>query len=239
MPTKRGDPASRPSAARWQSLAVKKPPVKPGALDVEQLENARPVVGEHPDQPLVFPLHGNSANALPPPPSQGSQNLLSSQWHPKPAAGGSSVPGFDRLEKKPLVYEDIFKYLEQGSGALQSPVGPPQAAGGSSQGSSSGHTFPQKQLVKGGAWLFQPSKPVYLHRYQTPWKRSAKVYWHVPPPSYLIQSSNGYQRFSKSYTNVKYDPEFAALQAKGDPALQPAAPAHFQGPQRYSHGELT
>lgn len=234
LPVKTGHTGGRPSTARWHSVAGSKPPADSDALDVEQLENARPVVGEHSDQPIVFPLQGGSASAPPAPPSQGPGYPLHSERQPEPADGGSSALEFgtgsyaERVEGKPLVYEDVFKYPKRGSGAPQSPDGPPQAAGGSSQGS-----------LKWGAWPFQPSRPGYWSGYPTPQRRRAKVYLPAPPSSYIIQSSNGYQRFSKTYTNVKYSPESAAAQPKGQPALQPAAPQHLQGPQRYGHSELS
>lgn len=215
-------------------------------------------VQEHPDQPLVFPLQGSSANALPAPPTKGSENPPSSDWPPKPADGGSSTPGFNTgsdtkvVPSKPLIYEDIFKYLAQGSGAPQSQGSPPQAAGGSSHVSQG-----QRQPANGGAWLFQPSRPISsgqsgyqpqggevswqqnpANANQAPQRQGADVYSPVPPPSYIIQSSNSYQRFQKTYRKSKYTPEFAAPQSEGSPALQPAAPPHFKGPQRYSHSKL-
>lgn len=215
-----------------------------------------------PDQPLVFPLKGSSAKAPPAPPSQGSENPPSS-GQPKPAGGGSSMPWFNTGSDTKRVnkpgFEGIFNYPAQGSGAPQSQGSPPQAAGGSSQGSPPRPTFLQKQAVKGGA---QPSRPVFSrqsgyqpprrevwHREvswqqnpananQSPQRQSAGVQPPVPPPSYIIQSSSGYQRFRKTYKKSKYTPEFAAPQSEGSPVLQPAAPPHIKGPQRYGHLKL-
>lgn len=259
QPAKPGASASRPSAARWQSWAARKTPVRPSVLDIERLQNARPVVGggqKRPDQPLVFPMQGSSANASPASPPQGSENPPSSGWQPKPADGGSSVPGSNTgsdtkgVNNKPPVYGDVFKYPTQGGGAPQSQGNPPQAAGGSSQGSPPAYVLLQSQPVKGGARPFQPSRPVSSHQSgprpyggtvsrqqnppnanQAPLRWDAEARPPVPPPSIIIQASSGYGRFSKTYRRSKYDPEFAVPLPGASPALQPAA-------QRYSHFNL-
>lgn len=212
---------------------------------------------EHPDQPLVFPLQGSSGNALPAPPSQGSQDPPSSDWQPKPATGGGSVPGFNTssgtkwVNNKPL-YENVFNYPTQSSGAPLGQGSPPQVAGGSSQGSRPSHALPQRGPVNWRAWLLQPSRPlssdqsgsqphggvVSLQRnpaaaYHAPQRWSATAYVPALPLSRLIQSSSSYRRFGKTYTKAKYTPW-----PEGSPALQPAAPPHFKGPQRYSHCKL-
>lgn len=265
--------AGRPSAARWQSWGARKTPVKT-AVNVQRLQNARPVVGgvhERPDQPLVFPLQGGSANNLVAPSSPGSGNLPSSDWQRKTATGGSSAPGFNAgsgtkgANKRPLIYEEVYKYpgqgsgalQNQGSGALQNQGSNPQAAGGGSQashGSLPGHALPQRQPAQGGARPVQPSRPVSSHQswYQPQWDRvsrqqnpaqayrSPEGYRPAPPhpPSYIIQSSNKYERFRKTYRKSSYTPDYIFPQSEDGPALQPTAQLPFKGPQRYSHFKL-
>lgn len=251
-------PLYKPSAARWHKWAAKKTPVKPDVLDVEQLENARPVVGvkEGPEKPLVFPLRGSSANALPALPAQGAGSPLSHDWKPEPSDGGSSVPGFSsgavQVNKKPA-HQRFWKYRGWDHRAPQSQGSPPEAAWGSSQASQGplpGHALLHEQQAKGGVWMFQPSRPISPHQ-PGYWPNGGRVSWQHnpvyanqihsprPPPTYIIQSSNGYRRFSKTYRKSKYTPEFAAPAPEGNPALQPAAPEHFEGPQRYGHSKPT
>lgn len=265
QPANTGASASRPSAARWQNWAARKTPVKASVLDIERLSNGRLVVGvpERPDQPLVFPLRGGFPKVSPASPFQGSENPPLSDWQQKPADGVSSKPQFNTssdttgVHSKPLIYEEIFIYPAHASEMPQSQAGPPQAAEGSSQVSQSFPALPLKQAAPGGTRPLQPSRHISSRQtgYQPPrdgvsWQQKpvnanwapkrqrADALQPAAPPTYIIQSSNGYQRFSKTYRKLMYSPEFAAPQSQGSPARQPAGPPHFKGPQRYSHSKM-
>lgn len=227
--------------ARWPSWASKKTPVKSSGLDVERLQNARPVAwgGARPDQPLVFPLQGKKADSPPAPPSGGSRGQPGSD--PKPASGGRRVPGSAGGSHRPPVYEEVFKYPGQGGGAPQG--SPSQAAGGAGQGSQAGYaSLPKQQPPAKRAWPtkssssqtgYQPPKGKVSWQQQPvppkwdPPRQSAEP---VPPPLpvYIIQSSNGYQRFRKTYRKSTYDPDTKQV----DPVLGPASEP-LKNTQRY------
>lgn len=255
-----GASASRASAARWPSWASKKNPVKSG-VDVEKLENARPVMWaqERRDQPLVFPLKGNNANTLSGPTIQGSESHQSSDQQQKPVDGGSHDAGSsaENVNDRRLVYEEVFKYPTQDSGAPQSQGSPSQAPGGHGQDRQ---WYPQlKQQPKEGGRPSHPSRSISSRqsgykphegkfawqqmRYtaeQVPQKPSDEVRPPAPPPpKYIIQSTNGFQRYRKTYRVSKYSPNFDAPQPDGlkefGPVFQPAASKRFKDPQWYSH----
>lgn len=135
-----------------------------------------------------------------------------------------------------------------------------------SQVSSSNNASPPKKPaspwhpLKTGAQSFNPSRMNFpggnaQARYQQP--DDGRVSWQLqnpaelpqqmrepilppaPPPKYIIQSRNGYQRLSYIYTNSRYTPEYAApVKSEGatDPTpSQPAALSDVKNPQRYNY----
>lgn len=241
-----GNEARRPVAARVPSWVSKKAPIKSGVLDIEKLQNARPVVlpGD-PDQPLVFPLKGSNANTMPLP--QGSESGLGSDWTMTPAVSGSRVSGLDASSNvRPLIYEEVFTFPAKVAPQYKSQPSP--AAGGSvqvGQGSPSGSdSLPQEQPVSVPVRPSRPSRrtasyhPEYRQAVGTAgWKRMPEKPMRAPvrrkqryPPMIINQYSNGHMNFRSVYRNTKYTPEY-----EEEEEVAPALPAgSFGGPPRYS-----
>lgn len=85
----------------------------------------------------------------------------------------------------------------------------------------------------------QPQKAAKTEKVEVSQRMSEPVF-PPAPPSYIIQSRNGYQRGWHRLANSKYTPEFNAAVpmssngAKGSATSPPAAPKGVKNPQRYS-----
>lgn len=250
----------RASAARWPSWVSKKNPIKSG-VDIEKLQNARPVawVQERPDQPLVFPLKGDNANTHSGHTIQSSGSHQSSDQQPKPVDGGShdASSSTQKVNDGRLIYEQVFNYPAQDRRAPQSRGSPSQAPGGHGQGSQR-HQQLKQSLMEGGrpfhlSRLISPRQSGYEpHEGKFAWQQMRFIPEQVPqkptteahapapppPPKYIIQSTNGFQRYRKTYRMSKYSPDFDAPQPElkeFGPVFQPATSKYFKDPRWYSH----
>lgn len=90
----------------------------------------------------------------------------------------------------------------------------------------------------------QPQKAAKTEKVEVSQRVSEPVFPPAPPPSYIIQSRNSYQRGWRRLANSKYTPEFNAAVpmssngAKGSATSPPAAPKGVANPQRYSCQKL-
>lgn len=261
-PAHAGASASRASAARWPSWA-KKNKAKSSVLDVEKLANARPVawVQERPDQPLVFPFNKNTT-LLPAPAGSGSHP--NSDWQVKPVASGSQATGFNTgsnlgVDGDRPVYQDVYKYPSQGSGAPSGHGSPSQKPGGHNKVSQKyqpgANSLPPQQVKEmvrpfrtissrqsgykphegGVSWQQKVNSQLLLQRLQD------GIAPPPPPPKRIIQSANGFQRYRQTYRMSRYDPNFDASQPEGfsgvGPVVQPADSQYFK-PRWYDHTKM-
>lgn len=258
QPAHAGASASRASAARWPSWA-KKSKATSTILDVEKLANARPMayVQERPDQPLVFPLKNENTTPLPASMSTNSGSRPNADWQVKPVGSGSQATGFNTgsnvgYDRSRLVYEDVYKYPSQGSGAPSDQDGPsqePGAYGNVGQGHQHADTGSRPYDVKGMA---RPLRTISSRQSgYRPYE--GRVSWQQAnnqllvkrprdggappsPPKRIIQSSNGFHRYRQSYRMSSYDPNVEESQPGGvDPAAQPADSQNFMRPPWYSN----
>lgn len=256
QPAHAGASASRASAARWPSWA-KKSKATSSVLDVEKLANARPMawVQERPDQPLVFPLKNENTTPLPGS-STDSGSRPNADWQVKPVGSGSQATGFNTgsnmgFDHSRLVYEDVYKYPSQGSGAPSdqgSPSQEPGAYNNVGQGHQPADSGSRPYDVKG---MVRPLRTISSR--QSGYRpREGRVSWQqannqllvkrprdggvAPPPKHIIQSSNGFHRYRQSYRMSSYDPNVDVSQPEGvDPAVQPADSQNFMRPPWYGH----
>lgn len=257
-----GASASRASAARWPSW-VKKSKATSSLLDVEKLSNARPVAWgeERPDQLLVFPLSKNTPS-LPAPASTGSGSRPSSDWRMKQVGSGSHIAGLDAgsnagVDQGRLVYEDVYKYPPQGSGAPPGHGSLYQKPGGHdtvSHGYRPADTgLPPQPVEMGRPFRTVSSQSGYRpHEESFPWQEKVNYQLllqkpqdgaarHPAPllPRRIVQSSNSFQRYRQTYKMSKYDPNVNVRKPEGasgvGPAVQPADPEYFMRPPWYGH----
>lgn len=83
--------------------------------------------------------------------------------------------------------------------------------------------------------FLRPQKPAKTQKFQAP-QRSREPIIPLPPPSYIIQSRNAYQRAKYLLSHTKYTPEYPqpmAVSSKGAKG-QPAAPKVAKNPHRYA-----
>lgn len=157
-----------------------------------------------------------------------------------------------------LVYEQVFQY-SKGSDPSQG------YSGISSTGSSSGQATDSQESSRSydstqemPSLLFQTNAAAYPSGMENPsfgptgyyqkfsqvpqkvvsWRVSDPVFPPAPPPSYITQSRNGYQRMRYNRTHTKYSPDpYAPMpmsQDTKDPPPQQADPGVAKEPQRYS-----
>lgn len=206
-------------------------------LEVEGLVKGVPLVLglQLPDGPLLLPLPSRPAPVHPDsvqaPPSSGA-------WQSGPhAIGGMNTDFAAGGNVKPLIYEEVFLHSDRSTEPSQSYGSSSNTAGDygqakyDSQASSSNYASPPKKPafpwhpLNTGAQSSNPSGGNSQTRYQRP--DDSKVSWQLqnpaelpqqmskpilppaPPPKYIIQSRNGYQRLRYIYTNSRYTPEYA------------------------------
>lgn len=212
---------------------------------------------ERPDQPLVFPLNKKTP-PLPAPTPTGSWSRPNFDWQMKQVVSGSDATGLDTgVDHGRLVYEDIYKYPFQGSGAPPGQGSPSQKPGGHDKVSQVYRPdigLPPQQVEEVGRPFrtissrqsgYKPHKEsfplqqkvdyqLFLQRPQDGVARPPPP----PPPKRIIQSSNSFQRYSQIYRMSKYDP-IDARKPEGvsgvGPAVKPAGSQNFMRPPWYGH----
>lgn len=83
--------------------------------------------------------------------------------------------------------------------------------------------------------FLRPQKPAKTQKVQAPQRLRGPII-PLPPPSYIIQSRNAYQRAKYLLSHTKYVPEYPqpmAVSSKGAKG-QPAAPKAAKNPHRYA-----
>lgn len=214
------------------------------------------------NKPLTFPLSNQAGqsswsaltNSMADPPGNQNSAYASQSSSRVPQ---SSTHSNGMRNDNGLVYEQVFQYPEgsdpsQGySGFSSTGSGSGQATGSqeSSRSYDSTQEMPsfhyQTNAAAYPSGMEDPSfgPTGYYQKFsQVPQKA---VFWRVsdplvppaPPPSYIAQSRNGYQRMRYSRTHTKYSPDpYASMpmsQDTKDPPPQQAGPGVAKEPQRY------
>lgn len=211
------------------------------------------------NKPLTFPLSNQagqsswsaSTNAMADPPGNQAYASQSSS-----RASQSSAHSSGMRNDNGLVYEQVFQY-PKGSDPSQGYSDFSSAGSGSGQATGSqesSRSYDSTQEMP--SFHYQTNAAAYpsgidpsfgptgyyqkfmqVPRKAVSWRVSDRVVPPAPPPSYITQSRNGYQRMMYNRTHTKYSPDpYAPMPMSHDvkdPPPQQADPGVAKEPQRY------
>lgn len=208
------------------------------------------------NKPLTFPFSNQAGQSwsastysmADPPSSQDSAYASQSSSHVSQSSG---------MRNNGLVYEQVFQY-PKGSGPSQGYSGFSSTGSGSGQATGSQESSRSYDSTWGmPSFHYQTNAAAYPSRMKDPsfgptgyyqkfipvpqkavyWRVSDPVIPPAPPPSYITQSTNGYQRMRYSRSHTKYSPDpYAPMPMSQDtknPPPQQADPGVAKELQRY------